>query len=400
MLQLALKNWVAKMLASLLNFGTVILLSRNLGAENRGICFFYTVVIAFCLVFNELAAGSTVVYLQQTIRWRQIRKVAALWSLMASGVVCVALWLAGRFRWDVMVLLWLISAANGVVTLQYNVLLSNRKYVIYNILSVVTPTVILISMLVLVFIKMSSPFHYLLSIGAAVGVALVGSYWALRNSHDAHLPLHNWSTIIKKSFGTGALNQAGHVVSIFNNRYVFYLFPAAALGVFSNALSLAEAMLLVPGSMGQIFYSQVVSAGPHHASSTAYRKIFIRFWGLSSLLMALGLVFVWLVPGGFYTWLFGPQFGGVKPFLLVLAWGMFGYNSYLLISYWQSAAGKFERNLFAGLAGLLVNMVGLVWLYWAGRLVLQNVVVVMCLAYLAMALAAIFQYRTLPWVRQ
>jgi O-antigen/teichoic acid export membrane protein len=297
-------------------------------------------------------------------------------------------------------LLWFISAANGMVTIQYNILLGHRKYLTYNILSVLTPFIILASLVVLVLLKRSGPFHYLLVIGAAVMVALAGGYWALNRLPASPLEKQPWWEVIKKSFGSGFLNQAGHVISIINSRYVFYLLPAVSLGVFTNALSLAESMLLVPGSMGQIYYSQAAANQSSKGNQQGNNAIFKRFLLISLGIMLLGIMVIWAVPDAFYTWLFGPQFAGVKPYLLILSSGMFLYSIYLLVSYFQSAAGKFERNVVAGLAGLFINVVGVFSLYFSNLLTLTNIVYLMAAAYGCTAFVAFWQYRKQATNRQ
>jgi O-antigen/teichoic acid export membrane protein len=389
MLKLALKSWVAKMVATILNFGTVIVLSRNLGSGERGICAFYTVVIAMCLVFNELAAGSTTVYLQRSTSWKQIRSLAASWSFIASGLLTMIVWLAGKTGWQEWLALWLVSWLNGVVTIQYNILLGFKKYLIYNVLSVLTPFVVLTSMVLLALTRHSSPFNYLLVITAGVSLSLLAGAYFLRDCEDVQ-PRLPWAAVARKSFGTGLINQAGHVVSMLNSRYMYYLFPAASLGVFTNSLSLAEAMLLVPGSMGQIYYTQAVGESK---KSTHLGNGFVRLLAINIALMLAICLLIQLFPGSLYTWVFGPQFEGVKSFLRVLALGSLFYSIYLLTSYWHSAQGNFKHNLLAGAGGLVINGLGIMMLQLTERLTLPNVAVLTVFASLTISLLAILLYK-------
>lgn len=389
MLKLALKSWVAKMVATLLNFGTVIVLSRNLGSGERGTCAFYTVVIAMCLVFNELAAGSTTVYLQRSVSWRQIRLLASIWSFIASGLLTLGVWLAGKIGWQEWVVLWMVSWLNGIVTIQYNILLGFKKYLIYNVLSVLTPFVILASMIVLALTRHSSPFNYLLIITIGVTMSLLVARIFLNDCEDAKTWLP-WKKVASRSFGSGLINQAGHVVSMLNSRYMYYLLPAAGLGVFTNSLSLAEAMLLVPGSIGQIYYTQAVGD-----SSGASKKGsgFLRLLGINSAIMLAICILIQVFPGSLYTWIFGPQFGGVKSFLVVLAVGSLFYSVFLLTSYWHSALGKFKNNLIAGLGGLIINILGVLLLHVTQMLTLPNVALLTVLASFTISGLALLLYK-------
>lgn len=389
MLKLALKSWVAKMIATILNFGTVIVLSRNLGSGERGVCAFYTVVIAMCLVFNELAAGSTTVYLQRSVSWKQIRLLASFWSFFASGLLTMAVWLVGKIGWQEWMVLWLVSWLNGVVTIQYNILLGFKKYLVYNVLSILTPSIVLASMVVLALTKHSSPFNYLLVITVGVSISLLAAGTCLKDCEEAKARLP-WKMVASRAFGTGLINQAGHVVSMLNSRYMYYLLPAAGLGVFTNSLSLAEAMLLVPGSMGQIYYTQAVGEAKKAGQPGSG---FFRLLAINVALMLAICFLVQLFPGNLYTWVFGPQFEGVKSFLVVLSFGSLFYSIYLLTSYWHSALGKFKNNLLAGLGGLIINALGVLCLQVTKQLTLPNVALLTVIASFTISALAIFLYR-------
>jgi O-antigen/teichoic acid export membrane protein len=392
-LKLALKSWVAKMAATVLNFGTVIVLSRNLGAGERGTCAFYTVVIAFALVFNELAAGSTAIYLQKHVHWKQIRRLAAAWSWLASGLLCTIFWWLNKIGTTELLLLWNVSFLNGVVTIQYNILLGNKKYLIYNVLSVLTPFLILASMVALALLRLSAPLMYLVVVNGAVAVALLAGWLALRQLPEYDHPWMPWLQVARRAFGSGLVNQAGHVVSILNNRYIYYILPAASLGVFTNALSLAEAALLIPGSMGQIYYSQAANTSGGFQRQGSAERAFRRLMLANLFLILLVVAAVFAVPGGFYTWMFGPQFTGVKTYLSVLVIGALFYSFFLLTSYWQSARGHFHYNLLAGAAGLISNAAGLAWLWYTDQLLLDRIAWLMSGSYGVVALVAFWLYR-------
>lgn len=389
MLKLALKSWVAKMIATILNFGTVVVLSRNLGSGERGICAFYTVVIAMCLVFNELAAGSTTVYLQRSVSWKQIRLLASIWSIIASGILTLAVWLLGKIGWQEWLLLWCVSWLNGVVTIQYNILLGFKKYLIYNCLSILTPFIVLASMVALALTRNSSPFNYLLVITLGVSLSLLVARFFLKDCEDANSKLP-WRLVVSKSFGTGLINQAGHVVSMLNSRYMYYLLPAAGLGVFTNSLSLAEAMLLVPSSMGQIYYTQAVG---ENQKSIQTGNGFFRLLAINTVVMLAICFLIQVLPGSLYTWVFGPQFEGVKSFLVVLVFGSLFYSIFLLTSYWHSSLGKFKNNLVAGSGGLIINILGILFLTSFHQLTLPNIALLTVVSSLSIAALAILLFK-------
>jgi O-antigen/teichoic acid export membrane protein len=111
-----------------------------------------------------------------------------------------------------------------------------------------------------------------------------------------------------------------------------------------------------------------------------------------ALLLAICFL-IQLFPGNLYTWIFGPQFEGVKSFLAVLAFGSLFYSIFLLTSYWHSALGKFKNNLVAGLGGLIINVLGILLLQITKQLTLPNVALLNVIASFTISALAIVLYR-------
>ncbi len=391
MLRLAMNNWVAKIAATLLNFGTVIALSRNLGAEGRGICAFYVVIFAFILVINELAAGSTIVYLQKNYSWKQMRLVAAMWSFAASGIVTTGFFFFGYFGYTEWALIWIICVVNALVTIQYNILLGKQKYVVFNLLAVLTPATVLVLFALSALLKQGSPLRYLQVILIANLISFFIGYFYLLTKGEDGAPGKPIREVITVAFSSGLINQAGHMLSILNSRYIYLIFAATALGVYTNAQSLAESMLLIPGSLGQIYYSQHADhpAGSHQKAN----RSFLFFLKVNTGIMLLGLLAILLIPAQFYQWIFGPGFIGVKSFLLLTGVISAAYSVFLIISYWQSAQGLFINNLKASVTGIFVNIAGIAILWTTGNLTIFNTLWVMLAATITVSVFALNQFR-------
>ena len=385
-----MSNWVAKILATLLNFAIVIVLSRNLGAEGRGICAFYTVVIALALVINEMAAGSTVVFLQRNYSWRQMRQVAIGWSLLASTVVAFLFFAFGKFDETEAFYVWTACILNATVTIQYNILLGKQKYLVFNALTVTSPAICLALLVASALMGQNSPLRYLHIINLANLVNLVIGYLFLIKAYPEDKPFQKIREVIRATFASGTINQLGHLAGLLNSRYIYLLFAATTLGVFTNAQSIAESMLLIPGSLGQIYYAQNASKGD--GGRTGARKAFLYFMRINIGFMLLGILVLIVLPPELYQFIFGPTFFGVKQYLIITGLIAAVYSVFLLISYWQSAQGLFIKNLRALIAGSIVNGIGILILWLTGNLEIMTTLYVMLAANAMVTLFALRQF--------
>jgi O-antigen/teichoic acid export membrane protein len=120
---------------------------------------------------------------------------------------------------------------------------------------------------------------------------------------------------------------------------------------------------------------------------------FFRLLTINTVVM-LGVCFlIQVLPGSLYTWVFGPQFEGVKSFLVVLVFGSLFYSIFLLTSYWHSSLGKFRNNLIAGFGGLIINVIGVLFLTSTNQLTLPNIALLTVGSSLSIAALAILLFR-------
>ena len=352
MVKTAALNGLSKLAAASFNFAVVVILSRGLGAEARGQCGWYLVVIALVLVLSEVLAGSAVVFLMQHFAWQQIRRLHAFWSLAVSLAVSAGCLALGKLHPPEAA--WIVLAAwlNALWVHQQHILLGLGKNVKFLWLQFIAPAFILTGVWIIVQMRLSGALAYLWALSAGWGLGVLwGLYWLPLWPVKQRQNYQSWCLVFKSAVKYGAVNQVAHGFGILNNRLAYYLLPATLLGVYSNALALAEAMLLLPGSLGQIMYAQIARMPQSHDKLGVLRQ---AFW-VNASLMLLGACLVFLIPDALYTWLFGPDFAGVKTYLMPLGLAMVLYSTYLILSYYHSAQGLFKLNIWPLLGGLLAS---------------------------------------------
>jgi O-antigen/teichoic acid export membrane protein len=77
---------------------------------------------------------------------------------------------------------------------------------------------------------------------------------------------------------------------------------------------------------------------------------------ISFLLALAGIVILYFLPPGFFTFLLGPGFEGVKGVMMYLAPGVLCISFSSIISHYYSAQGKQQILLGANAAGLVVTL--------------------------------------------
>lgn len=342
MYRLAAYSWIAKVLTAISNFATIVVLSRWLGDAERGITALYALIVGICLVVCDMAGGATVVYLMQQYPWKALRRIYFQWSLLIALTVAIVSNLFTHLSILESLGLFLASLGNALFSFQSHLLLGHKAYKKYNFFTVAAALGIFLVTYLLIVAGLGTT-AYLWAMVFVWCFAVVAQ-WRILDSHlnkSDDLPQQPMA-LLPKMFQAGFINQSVQLIGLLNNRMPFFLMPAVLLGSFSNSLALAEALLLLPGSIGQIFYSQQAGKVP----VTATYQHFMKSMGMVALVMAMAILFVWWVPLEVYLWVFGESFFLVGKLLPILCSGMLLYSIYILLSYWQSAIGKFYRNLY------------------------------------------------------
>ncbi|MCB0820777.1 MAG: hypothetical protein KDC13_09145, partial [Bacteroidetes bacterium] len=91
MLRLMLMTLASRLTTAVVNFGTIMLLSRKLGPEGKGIATLMLVIVISVQLICDFMGGAAMVYLAPRYRLRNILIPAwswtAFWSLLAPPVV-------------------------------------------------------------------------------------------------------------------------------------------------------------------------------------------------------------------------------------------------------------------------------------------------------------------------
>ena len=349
----------SKLFVAVVNFAIVILLSQWLGEAGKGRCSQYLLIFSTALIFSECISGSTVVYLLAKFSHRQLLLLFYGWSAVAG----IATGFISQFllslslsetAW-VMLLNWI----NAVVTIHQLVALGKQKLALFNLLNVGQALLSIIGIVVVFENVQTSPQAYLWAIGATWGIVAIAGFLIIYPKKNDH-SFTAWKILARAGFTTGIANQTSTFLQLINTRIAYLLLPAASTGIYSNAVSLCEACLLINNSIGTVQYSRIASMKTVPGNNVRQQQIALThqcFW-VNGLLMLVALVILGLIPFAFYGWLFGPAFTTVAQPLHLLLPGIFLYSGYIILAYFFSGTGRFGLNAYPAVVALVATLAG------------------------------------------
>jgi O-antigen/teichoic acid export membrane protein len=341
-----------------------------------------------------MIAGPAAGYLLKKHSSKQVRLVSYGWSLFVSFVVTGILVALKKIDLTEFFLLTALCWLNSANSIHQHLLLAKQKFNWFNSLNVFGPILTLVILSVLFYSGRASSFFYLFALFLAWSVNFITG-WIITNRTQVHEPATPWNNLLKQGFTNGISNQASHLAGLLNNRMVYFLLPATALGVYSNALSLAEAALMIPGSIGQVMYASALQ----EKKPATVLPLKMAGW-VSAGLLFLTFIVVLFIPDTIYQWIFGRGFTGVSHHLKLLIFFMIFYSGYLVSSYWQSAQGRFTKNFYANLAGLAVNLLVSGYFLFSGNYGIESGIYALGGSFITMCLVSLLLISKSPVMKE
>lgn len=346
-----------------------VLVARTLGPAGKGILDVTGATAAlFTLVLGgSLNAGLTHLIARHGAIPRGLTLQLALWSAGAAALVTVGLVvrpaLAARFGllptgdhrfWISFIV---VSVAFGIWGAGLRgIVIGRHALITANRIDVSIKTALLLAYVALAVALVPDPKFFALAGAGAAVVLPLALIVALRGPRASVPGL--WPALLATALPVHSTN----ILHFINQRadvfFVQAFHGATEVGLYTLAVSLAQIVLLVSSALTQPLLPQVsAAASPAAAAAAASRtcRMFVAIGLIAGVLLAAGAK--WLVP-----LVFGRDFSGSLPSLLVLLPGMIAFGlTNVLISYFVGI-GRSTTNLWISLATLVVTVAGNFWL--------------------------------------
>jgi len=352
-----------KLASAICNLLIAIVVSRYLGAIGKGEQSIVLTTISFILIFVNIAGGATLVYLTPRYKVSYLISLSYVWSIFTAIVFYIILYFSNIVHRDFIGHICLLSLIISYASINSNILLGKEKVNASNWVSLVQPIFTLIALIsFFAFAKKTDVMAYIYALYMAYLLSFVLSIFLLKNTNNKSLIQNNsWKATLIAMFSLGFFNQISHITSMLNARLSYYLLEkykgGEQLGIYSNGVSLTEAVWMVSGSMAMVQYARIANS-----SDNKYSQQLTANLTKISLLVSLSIIiFMVLLPSGFYSFIFGKEFVNINCIMLCLAPGVVMYSFSLLIGHYFSGTGKIYINTIASSLGLLVTLLLSFW---------------------------------------
>jgi O-antigen/teichoic acid export membrane protein len=355
-----LNTFGARALAAVINLAIAVVLSRYLGPEGKGIQSLILTTITFVLVFANLVGGATLVYLVPRHSPSLLLLPSYLWTILVALASYIVLLLFPLVDPSYSLHICLLSVLNSIAAVNTSILIGKEKINASNLVSLVQPITLVISLLAF----FSLPFEhnvsqYIWSLYISFGISALVSF-IYYSKYCGRLKIHRISEYWKitvEMMRFGVLNQVAHITQMLSFRLSYYVLDhyhgEAAVGVYSNGISLAESIWLIAKSISLVQYARISNTGIREEAATLTARL-IKFSLAASLVILIPLMFM---PSSFYVFIFGNGFSETRFVIWTLAAGVMVYNISILIGHYFSGTGRYGINAVTSSIGLVVSVI-------------------------------------------
>ncbi|MFA6200059.1 MAG: polysaccharide biosynthesis C-terminal domain-containing protein [Bacteroidales bacterium] len=365
MIKKILHTLITKILSSGIGFLTIILISQCLGAEGKGEQSIFLFNIVLLLLFATLIGNSTLIYLTPRHKFSELFFPSLTWLILSLLVLFVIFYSIPTIIITHPIELFLVALFASITEINTYVLIGNERVKDANNLKLISPIVSISFLFVLTLMhSFTSSYYYVISLLLGYTLSLFYGIYLLKDEYlNLKLPsLKHYKEMFIKLFHLGAVKQVGSIAQQMNARLSFYLLTfycgKKVLGVFSNGISISEAVLMFGISLALVQYSKL-----SNTEDDAYAKrLSLLMTKINILFTILALIFFSLLPSGVYSFIFGPEFSEVKQVIQVLSIGILFLSISSTFTQHFASKGNFIITTSASLIGLISTAVFGFWL--------------------------------------
>jgi len=353
-------NIIARILNSFFALIIAVIISQTLGSEGRGEQSIIMATISIIVIITGIIGPSSITYLLPRKPFNELFIPSCLWIFIITSIsvpfMSILKVININYIYEVCLLIMLISFHNlltSIFTARQNIKAIN---IIMILQIVITFILITISFFVLKFKSLHSYF-----ISSIVGylIANVFGFLSIKNEFSNSFKFSFNINTLKSQFLLGLYNQLANLIQLLNFRYSYFVVDKfigkGAVGILSNAFSIAESIWVISRSTAIVFHSKIVNMKNIISIRLLTKRIIINSF---FILIALNLLLI-ILPDKIYQILFGSEFINLKKYILPLIPGIIAFGLNIILIYFYSGIGKHHINLISNLGGFLILILGL-----------------------------------------
>ena len=343
-----------------LGFLIIILISQVLGAEAKGEQAILVYNINLMLMCFTLIGNSTLIYLVPRKNFNSLIIPSLLWvgiCAIGAGIIFIFFIKAEVFLSIICVLIAILASISEI---NQFILLGKQKISQANTLKLLYPLICFSYMLVLWFFDRFTKIEDFIT---AMFIAYIGSlFYGVFVLKDEYKNIKFLSTKelkadFKNLFKLGFTKQIGYIAQSMNYRLCFYILGfycgERLVGIYSNAVSLSEAVMLFGSSLALVQYSSLSNNNNEKSS----KEFSWKMCKINGVFTALALLVLSLSPAEFYSFVFGKGFENIGQVIRLLSTGILPLSIASNFTQYFYAKGNFKISTYASLIGLVVTII-------------------------------------------
>ena len=358
-------NQIAVFLAG---FFSLVIISRILGPEGRGVYSLIILIPGMIMAFGNLGLGSGNVYFigSKKHKVQDVVSNSLIFSLILGALLVLVFW--GLLQMDFFqkiiesnkipqLYLWLVVLTIPLTLLLgffQSVLMGRGEITNYNKINFLREILQLLFVIILLWVLKKGLLGAVLSHIVAIILAVLLSVFLVRNITRIRFGFHKG--LVKDSFIYGGKVYLANMMSFLNYRLdmfliAFFLNPLA-VGLYSIAVGIAERLFIIPGAITTVLYPKISSMEDSKANEFTPKIARHTFF-----IMVISAIFLLILAQPFIRLFFGNDFlPAVLPLIILLpAIIAFGVGGVLAAD--LAGRGKPEFALWGSLIGLVFNVV-------------------------------------------
>lgn len=351
--KLILLTFTSRFFSAAINFGIIVLLSRFLGPEGKGLASRLLVTVSGIQICCDFMGGAAMVYLSSRFRLRDLIVPAWIWAAVVCAAALLVVHASDPVLFSVYGLHIGLLAFLGATLNQHIHLFNGRERFRTSNLLTLGQAGITATVLWLLLQYDPVPGTYTWALYAGWGIPWLLSGLLLLSLPETHPP-GGYKKSSLSLFRYASANQGGHLIQFITQRIAFFLLPAFTLGIYSNAISISESTWMIASSMAMIQFGHISNSDDREKAT----RLTILLFKAAVVLTALAAVILCILPETLFTGLFGPGFAPVGRLLPILLPGVVCISGYLIIGHYFSGMGLFRINNIALLSGMLTTLAG------------------------------------------
>ncbi len=377
-----------------------LLIARWLGAEGKGIITVMLPMVAVLALLLGMGIGQSIVYYTSgdRIPLARLTRTAMLlvlvmglvaWALIAWGVAAGWLpWLIPGLPWWGFVMVALLFPIQLMFSVLVSFLRGLQQFRHANLMHVAQATLmVLFTVLVwavgggLFLVVAGTMLAWLLvMLGGMVRLARAGAYW-----------LPAWDGAVARSLlSFGGKSWAGQLMQYLNLRLdsfiVNFFVGTAAVGVYSVSVTIGNLLWMLPQSVVFVLFPTVANSDPHTMNRLTGSVFRTALWLLTAGAVGLAVVSYWAI-----EWLYGAEFRGAYPALLLLLPGVILLGVARILMNDSLGRGFPHYYSYTTVLGLVLTVGGNLW--FIPRFGIEGAAISSSVAYTVVFLGSLVLYR-------